>query len=200
MTSEEKTNAIGESLNLPTNNSPTSLIATFADVNEVRESKIQAFAEMLEANQNYGSDVNAATGSFNVTHKGIEVHVRDIEQHLGYAEYHEVSGKFWEFRDYHCQVVRIGHTRYNHNHYFVADSTRALAVLIIELMDDMRYCALCGALFDKMKGKTICHECALSELPIPCRTCGKKHGRNYSLSFDELPEHAQCKERRLGQS
>ena len=51
---------------------------------------------------------------------------------------------------------------------------------------------------EEMEGFFICGRCALSELPAPCRTCGKKHGRNsYPVQTAEAPEHPMCKKRRL---
>ena len=201
MTSEEqKTNQIGESLNLPTANSPTALIATFADVDEVRESKIQAFTEKLQDNVSRGED---GSGGFSVVHNGIRVYVFAIEENADDECYNESSDLWWSFGNYQCRVNRRGgcFTRAEHNYWFVADSPRDLAVHIIELMDDGRYCSLCDALFSGMSGRTICQECALWELPSACRTCNKTHGRDVNeFGSEELPEHPVCKKRRLAEA
>ena len=189
---------------MPTSNSPTALIAALADVDGARAAKIQAFAEELENHQYYGDEEK---GRFTVTHKGITFDICDAGENMEGDLYHEESGQFWNYGDHACQVCRTsGFTRLYHNYYFIAGTFKELATKILDLMDDERYCTLCGALFEEMKGFCICQRCALSELPAPCRTCGKKHGRDSyppvhvltGLQSREAPEHPMCKKRRLG--
>ena len=197
---EEKTNQIGVSLNMPTSNSPTALIAELADVNGLRAAKIKAFAESLEANT-YVDDITSEQGSFYVTHKGKEFNVCEVDHNCSGTDFytlHEKSQMLWGQDDVCCKVISAAVcVQMRHNYYFMGESFEDLATKIIDLMDDERCCELCGALFEGMEGFCICQRCALSELPEPCATCGKKHGRDVHSHTEEAPEHTMCKKRRL---
>ena len=172
------------------------MVADFADTDGARAAKLAAIEHNLATK--WVSDEDGNSGSFTVTHKGIKYKVTDISVNLDGDRYHE-SGTFWDYNEQCCRVLRTsGYTRMCHNYYIFAMSAKALAEEILNLMDDGRNCMLCGALFPGMKGHAICSECALSELPKKCFTCGKIHGRNaYPQQSTERPEHPVCKRRRL---
>ena len=159
------------------------------DIDEARASKLQAMV-LLMGSRCYYEDEGGVRGSFTVTHKGVEVYVEDIEE--SFEDVYHPIGFFFEESAVCCSVRVAAHL---YTAWFVANSWQVLAERILNAMDDEDYCCFCGIL-GVLEGRTMCTKCALAEMPQPCRSCGKKHGRPESMSMD-IPEHSVCKKRRL---
>ena len=191
------------------------MISEFADLSREREMKINGLAASLLENS-YRSD-DDETGSVIFTHNGERFECVSIAENIdGTDEYDDLSGMFWGFGAVRCYVKRLGY-RNRHAPYIIKDTYpaalcwRNYATKLLEMIDDKRFCVLCGQLNPDYTGVSkaccdslkipqennfVCKACALAEMKTPCVTCKSKMGRADN-NLEERLEHPTCKRRRL---
>ena len=192
--STEKTNAVqGAFQSLDNADAPnlTSLVSEMGDLDGTRAATIEGLTLSIE--KIVFSDEKTV-----FTHKGVIVHITHVMENDGDTDDSEfIRGERWDYEDVVACVKRVSpDDPVAYCVWMVANNFETLATKILDLMDDQKYCSLCGQLNQEMKAD-ICRKCAISELTKPCRSCKRLIGRGMLLNEDGEPEHAACKRRRL---
>ena len=178
------------------------MIAQFADLDKQREIKIAALADSL--GDNSIASGNDETGSFNMTHGGKTFLLYNIGENLEGEEYDVFSTMWWAYGGCRCAIVRASVYTRIYPTYVLHDGQdpdrnwEGLAKRILEMIDDNRFCYLCGQLVNWYGGgkHMICKSCALGEMKTPCVCCKVQMGRADDPS-ERLLMHPECKRRKM---
>ena len=170
------------------------MISEFADLSREREIKINALAASLLDNSN---DPDSGSGIVVFSHNGERFICLSMARNSTGNEYDDLSKQWWEYDEMRCYVRRSGYRNAQASYIITSGEWKDFATMLLEMIDDERYCALCGHINPRYgKGANfVCKECALAEMQSPCIHCKSKMGRADDSNLPRL-EHPTCKRRR----